>query len=58
MNYIIRSIFLLLIIQITFAFDQKKLPKNAFIVAKDGSGKYKTVKYFLFYFISQKKKNK
>jgi len=44
MNYIIRSIFLLLIIQITFAFDQKKLPKNAFIVAKDGSGKYKTVK--------------
>ncbi|KAG4087284.1 pectin lyase-like protein [Neocallimastix lanati (nom. inval.)] len=43
MNYIIRSIFLLLIIQITFAFDQKKLPKNAFIVAKDGSGKYKTI---------------
>jgi pectinesterase len=43
MRYIIKSIILLLIIQITFAFDQSKLPKNALIVAKDGSGKYKTI---------------
>jgi len=49
MRYIIKSIILLLIIQITFAFDQSKLPKNALIVAKDGSGKYKTVNINIYY---------
>ncbi|OUM57564.1 carbohydrate esterase family 8 protein, partial [Piromyces sp. E2] len=37
------KLLLVLLVQVVFAFDQKKLPRNALIVAKDGSGKYKTV---------------
>jgi len=37
------NILLLYFIQSILAFPQNKLPSNAIIVAKDGSGKYKTV---------------
>jgi pectinesterase len=41
--YTLLSIFLIYIIQYTYSFPQNKLPKDAIIVAKDGSGNFKTV---------------
>jgi len=40
----IYSLFALLI-QNIYAFSQSNLPSGSIIVAKDGSGKYKTVKF-------------
>lgn len=44
--YTLLSIFLIYIIQYTYSFPQNKLPKDAIIVAKDGSGNFKTVIIF------------
>jgi len=44
------SILLVCIIQCIFSFPANRLPKGAIIVAKDGSGKFRTVTFFFYYF--------
>jgi len=40
---LVRLFYLIFIIQIVFAFDEKKLPNDALVVAADGSRMYKTI---------------
>jgi len=42
---LLRLFYLIFIIPIVFAFDEKKLPSDALVVAADGSRMYKTVSH-------------
>jgi len=58
-TYTLFNVLLICCIQSILAFSQSQLPKNAIIVANDGSGKYNTViirkfrqyKYFFLLFL-------
>jgi len=55
--YMLFNIFLISIVQIVFAFPQNQLPSGAIIVAKDGSGKFNSLIFFIIYKKNFKFKN-